>query len=55
MLGLLELVKSTIPSNDQSPPKEIFGIMQEALLEHFRQGDAGPTPKPIVLPKRRRK
>jgi hypothetical protein len=40
MLGLLELVKSTIPSNDQSPPQEIFGIMKAALLDHFGHKDA---------------
>jgi hypothetical protein len=42
ILGLLEVVKSTIPSNDQSPPREIFEIMKEALLEHFRDKDEQP-------------
>jgi hypothetical protein len=43
--------ESTIPSNDQSPPQEIFGTMKEVLLQHFRHKDED-APKPIVLPKR---
>jgi hypothetical protein len=40
----MELVKATIPSNDQSPPREIFEIMKAALLAHFREQDAKPSP-----------
>jgi hypothetical protein len=37
MLDVLELVKRTVPTNDDSPPEQIFGIMREALLAHFRE------------------
>jgi hypothetical protein len=38
MLEVLELVKRTVPTNDDRPPEEIFGVMKAALLEHFRRG-----------------
>jgi hypothetical protein len=37
MLDLLELVKRTVPTNDDRPPAVIFGVMKEALLKHFRE------------------
>jgi hypothetical protein len=37
MLEVLELVKRTVPTNDERPPEEIFGVMKQALLAHFRQ------------------
>jgi hypothetical protein len=46
LMSVLELVKSAIPSNDQSPPREIFGIMKAALLQYFRQKDDEPK-KPV--------
>jgi hypothetical protein len=36
MLEVLELVKRTVPTNDERPPAEIFGVMKRALMEHFR-------------------
>jgi hypothetical protein len=35
MLEVLELVKRTVPTNDERPPEEIFGVMKRALLAHF--------------------
>ena len=35
MLEVLELVKRTVPANDERPPAEIFGVMRKALLAHF--------------------
>ena len=35
MLEVLELVKRTVPTNDERPPAEIFGVMRKALLAHF--------------------
>jgi hypothetical protein len=40
MLEVLELVKRTVPFNDERPPEEIFGVMKQALLAHFRDGCA---------------
>ncbi len=37
MLEVLELIKRTVPTNDDSPPAEIFGLIKEALLNHFRE------------------
>jgi hypothetical protein len=37
MLEVLELVKRTIPTNSDSAPEEIFGVLRKALLEHFRE------------------
>jgi hypothetical protein len=37
MLEVLELVKRTVPTNDERPPAEIFAVMKRALMEHFRQ------------------
>jgi hypothetical protein len=37
MLEVLELVKRTVPSNNERPPEEIFGVMKQALLAHFRE------------------
>jgi hypothetical protein len=37
MLEVLELVKRTVPTNDERPPEEIFGVIREALLAHFRK------------------
>jgi hypothetical protein len=37
MLEVLELIKRTIPVNDDSPPAKIYGIMRDALLTHFRE------------------
>jgi hypothetical protein len=36
MLEVLELVKRTVPTNDERPPAEIFAVMKAALMEHFR-------------------
>jgi hypothetical protein len=36
MLEVLDLVKRTVPTNDERPPQEIFGVMKRALLAHFR-------------------
>jgi hypothetical protein len=36
LLQLLELVKRTVPTNDDRPPEEIFGVMKQVLLAHFR-------------------
>ena len=35
MLEVLELVKRTVPTNDDRPPEEIFGVMKAALMAHF--------------------
>jgi hypothetical protein len=40
MLEVLELIKRTVPTNDERPPEEIFGVIREALLAHFREGQA---------------
>jgi hypothetical protein len=37
MLEILELVKRTVPTIDERPSEEIFGVMKHALLAHFRQ------------------
>jgi hypothetical protein len=37
MLDLLELVKRTVPTNSDRLPEEIFGVMKQALLAHFRE------------------
>jgi len=37
MLEVLELVERTVPTNDERPPEEIFGVMKAALLTHFRE------------------
>jgi len=37
MLEVPELVKRTVLTNDERPPAEIFGVMKQALLAHFRQ------------------
>jgi len=36
MLEVLELVKRTVPTNDERPPSEIFAVMRTALMDHFR-------------------
>jgi len=36
MLEVLELVKRTVPTNDERPPAEIFAVMKAALMENFR-------------------
>ena len=36
MLEVLELVKRTVPTNDERPPAEIFGVIKKALMEHFK-------------------
>ena len=43
LLQLLELVKRTVPTNDDRPPEEIFGVMREALLAHFRGYTESPS------------
>ena len=40
LLEVLELVKRTVPTNDERPPQEIFGVMRKALLEHLRMAKA---------------
>src|SRR5262249_29887546 len=40
MLEMLELVKRTVPTNDDRPPQEIFGVMRKALLAHFAEVDS---------------
>ena len=40
MLEVLELVKLTVPTNDERPPQEIFGVMRKALLAHFAEVDS---------------
>jgi hypothetical protein len=37
MLEVLELVKRTIPTNSDSPPSEVFEVIRQALLAHFRE------------------
>ena len=32
----LQLVKPTVPMNEERPPSEILGVIGEALLKHFR-------------------
>jgi hypothetical protein len=41
MLELLELVKRLVPTNGNHLPAEIFGVMREALLAHFREQAEG--------------
>src|SRR5262245_1371040 len=43
LMDVLELVKRTVPKNDDRPPAEIMGVMRDALLAHFREQEA---PKP---------
>jgi hypothetical protein len=33
---VLNLIRRTIPTDDNSPPERIFRIIREALLMHFR-------------------
>jgi hypothetical protein len=35
LMSVLELLKRTVPSNDDQPPSEIFAILRKALLQHF--------------------
>jgi hypothetical protein len=35
LMRVLELLKRTVPSNDDRPPAEIFGVLRKALLAHF--------------------
>jgi hypothetical protein len=37
MLEVLDLVKRTVPTNDERPPQEIFQVMRKALLAHFAE------------------
>jgi hypothetical protein len=37
LVDLMEEIRRTIPGNSDRPPKEIFGVMKQALLEHFRE------------------
>ena len=37
MLEVLELVKRTVPTNDERLPQEIFGVLRKALLAHFAE------------------
>jgi hypothetical protein len=39
LMSVLELLKRTVPSNDDRPPAEIFDVLRKALLEHFREKD----------------
>ncbi|MCP1969913.1 MULTISPECIES: hypothetical protein [Bradyrhizobium] len=34
---VLNLIRRTIPTDDNSPPQVIFGILRQALLLHFRE------------------
>jgi hypothetical protein len=40
MLEGLELVKLAVPTNDERPPQEIFGVLRKALLAHFADVDS---------------
>jgi hypothetical protein len=42
MLEVLELVKRTVPTYDERPPEEIFG-MKQALLAHFQGHTESPS------------
>jgi hypothetical protein len=33
---VLQLVKPTVPINEERPSSEILGVIREALLQHFR-------------------
>jgi hypothetical protein len=35
LMPVLDLIKRTIPSNSDTPPSEVFGVIRKALLEHF--------------------
>ena len=37
LMSVLDLLKRTVPSNDDRPPAEIFTVIKEALLQHFRE------------------
>ena len=51
LVSLLETVKRTIPSNSDDPPELVFGIMRDALLEHYAKDE---PPKRVVLKPRGR-
>jgi hypothetical protein len=40
LLEVLELLKRTLPTNDERPPEEVFRVLREALLAHFREHPA---------------
>jgi hypothetical protein len=40
---VLGLVKRMVPTNDERPPEEIFGVMKQALLAHFRGHTESPS------------
>jgi hypothetical protein len=44
MLEVLELLKRTVPKNDDRPPAEIFGVIREALMQHFAPAAERPSP-----------
>jgi hypothetical protein len=35
LVGLLELVKRTVPTNSDEPPAAVFEVIRKALLAHF--------------------
>jgi hypothetical protein len=39
LMQVLELLKRTVPSNDDRPPGEIFDVIRKALLAHFRENE----------------
>jgi hypothetical protein len=36
LMGVLDQIKRTIPSNSDTPPSEVFEVIRKALLEHFK-------------------
>jgi hypothetical protein len=40
---VVALVRATIPSDSDSPPAEVFGIIRQALLDHFDQPQESRT------------
>lgn len=42
---ILNLIRRTIPSDDNSPPEAIFSIIRQALLMHFREVAPLATPE----------
>jgi hypothetical protein len=37
LMQVLEQIKRTIPSNSDTPPAEVFGVIRKALLLHFAE------------------
>ena len=50
MLEVLDLIKSTMSTNDERPLAEIFGVIKEALLRLNMKSPAATRDEPTIDP-----